>query len=210
MGEFALDQTGNEIKIGTCENMYYLRYEDRFKVRPKPGNINPQTELNLYWRLPFPAEDTVQPGFYEDAFKRVQLPYAFEEMHMKDTVKNPGSIQLHSDGMGIYVHLTCYHNQQLPESSKDCRPFFNGKSPAFSLIAVTNTENGVRFKVSCNGCRTTWLCDIEDIGPFIYDKELKARLVAYTVIEKAVKEEKADTIKAQSVSKGESLLSWSF
>ena len=39
MGEYAIRKSdGESIKIGTCEDMYYLRYEDRFKVTPEEGS----------------------------------------------------------------------------------------------------------------------------------------------------------------------------
>jgi hypothetical protein len=209
MGEYALDQTGNEIKIGTCSNMYYLRYGDRLSVRPKDNNVNPSEELNLYWRLPFPDEDSIQPGYYGDAFRCVQLPYAFEEKHMKDSIKQPGLIQLHNSDMGIHVNLTCYHNQKLPEASEDCKPFFNGKSPAFSLMSIKNTKDGIVFRVDCNGCRNSWLCDFEEIEPYIYDQELKARLKAYTVIPQKA-EPKKETKENPQQRKSNSVLSWDF
>ena len=67
MGEYAYRKSDNQyIKIGTCENMYYIRYEDRFKVRPDEGySLDCSKELNLIWRLPFPSEDHIQIGNYE-------------------------------------------------------------------------------------------------------------------------------------------------
>jgi hypothetical protein len=44
MGEFALRRSDNErVKIGTCENLYYLRYEDRMKVAQDENNLDPAT-----------------------------------------------------------------------------------------------------------------------------------------------------------------------
>ena len=40
MGEYA-KYNNQEIKIGTCETMYYLRYEDRHKVKALKGNVDP-------------------------------------------------------------------------------------------------------------------------------------------------------------------------
>ena len=39
MGEYAIRKSDNDcIKIGTCEDMYYLRYEDQDKVTPDSGS----------------------------------------------------------------------------------------------------------------------------------------------------------------------------
>lgn len=75
MGEFATrksDQT--EIKIGTCEDMFYLRLEDRNKVSHIPGNVDPACDPNgLRFRLPFPDEDDRRPGEYGDYNRGVRL-----------------------------------------------------------------------------------------------------------------------------------------
>lgn len=65
MSEMAL-HNGERIKIGTCDSMYYLRYEDRFKVLPLDHNINTHFQKNLRWRLPFPDEDNIKIGRYTD------------------------------------------------------------------------------------------------------------------------------------------------
>ena len=59
MGEYA-KHDGHEVKIGTCEDMYYLRLEDCRKVQPIPNSLNPATCEGLRFRLPFPDEDNVQ------------------------------------------------------------------------------------------------------------------------------------------------------
>ena len=40
MGEYAT-YAGQEIKIGTCEDMFNLRLEDRAKVGTLPNSLNP-------------------------------------------------------------------------------------------------------------------------------------------------------------------------
>jgi hypothetical protein len=180
MGEYALDEMGNDIKIGTCECMYYIRYEDRNKVRPMRGNVNPNTDKNLFWRLPFPDEDHIQIGHYEDYNRGYGLFYDFEK-EMKGCEEYPGNIQLHNDDLGIHVNMKCYHNQKLPEGSEDIKPFWNGKGWAFSLAFIKNTENGILFTVRCNGCGKMWSVEPEKVLPFIYDQELKNRLMRYVL-----------------------------
>jgi hypothetical protein len=69
MGEYAIRKSdGESIKIGTCESMYYLRYEDRFKVTPEEGS-----GFGYYWRLPFPDEDCIRPGEYDSCFRGIEL-----------------------------------------------------------------------------------------------------------------------------------------
>lgn len=65
MGEYGY-YYGNLVKIGTCENMYYLRYEDRHKIKKDENSLDPKTTTTLRFRLPFPDEDHIQPGQYHD------------------------------------------------------------------------------------------------------------------------------------------------
>lgn len=77
MGEYAIRKSDNqEVKIGTLESMYYLRFEDRDKVRFKPGNVNmanPEQVSGSRFRLPFPDEDDILPGDYKDHNRGLRL-----------------------------------------------------------------------------------------------------------------------------------------
>lgn len=79
MGEYA-KYAGGEVKIGTCENMYYLRADQRSMVSPLDDNIDPvKDRLEIRFRFPFPDEDNVEPGAFQD-FDRsvtVNLPETF-------------------------------------------------------------------------------------------------------------------------------------
>jgi hypothetical protein len=64
MGEMIKSLWGEEMKIGTCENLYYARYaefkENRHRFTGMPGNDTPTGYLqpNTYrFRFPFPDED---------------------------------------------------------------------------------------------------------------------------------------------------------
>jgi len=74
MGEYAIRKDDNvEVKIGTCEEMFYLRFEDRDKVRKLPGSLDPAKETGIYFRLPFPDENDVRIGEYKDHARGCQL-----------------------------------------------------------------------------------------------------------------------------------------
>src|SRR5437016_4579142 len=62
MGEYA-QYGGQDVKIGTCEDMYYLRYDQRWQVQALDGNVNPVLDVaHLRFRFPWPDEDTIPPG----------------------------------------------------------------------------------------------------------------------------------------------------
>lgn len=179
MGEYALNlQTRNDCKIGTCENMYYLRYEDRNKVQHIPGNIDPSTEINLRFRLPFPDEDDTQIGSYEKYDRGITLFKTNERGRVEwyqDEKGEPGLIQL-KHPCGLLVNATCYHGEKLPTGNEDFRPCWNGKGPAYELAFVKNTTDGVLPIIRCRWCGEMWRCEWRDVIDFVPDETLRDRL----------------------------------
>lgn len=174
MGEYATYK-GNSIKIGTCEDMYYIRYEDREKVLPEENSLDCSKELDLRWRLPFPDEDDLEPGQYK-IYNRGEILNGFADPY---TIKDVGIIQV-SHEIGLLINLPCYHGEKMPEIKGDgVKVFWNGKSPAYALTAIKNTEIGCNPIVSCRFCQTAWRHEWKDVLPFVTDKELKYRLEKY-------------------------------
>jgi hypothetical protein len=182
MGEYAIRKSDNqEIKIGTCENMYYLRYSDRDMVTALEGNVDPMDEdtvKQLRFRLPFPDEDNIKPGEYEP-FRGAQL-YDFTN---PDTANDPGIVQLHSK-KGLMVNVTCYHGEKLPENTKDVKFFWNGKSPAYELRFLKFIDGVVYGVYTCTECDHSWRKPLKEIIPFMVryeDQDLVKRLIEWYV-----------------------------
>lgn len=73
MGENAIYK-GRTIKIGTCENMYWLRAEQRMSVTRAPNSVDVPRYANvLRFRFPWPDEDGVEPGAFEDFDRAVAI-----------------------------------------------------------------------------------------------------------------------------------------
>lgn len=68
MGEYATYK-GKRIKIGTCENMYYLRPDQIDLVEDEHGLFDHLDEVRF--RFPFPDEDHVNPGAFDPYNRRV-------------------------------------------------------------------------------------------------------------------------------------------
>lgn len=68
MGEYAINRrTGESFKMGTCESMTDLRRDQLHLVEPEPNSLDPRKyESELRFRFPFPDEDGVRPGQFED------------------------------------------------------------------------------------------------------------------------------------------------
>lgn len=183
MGEYAKRNSDRqEVKIGTCESMYYLRYEDRNEVTRLEGNVNPATVQNCFWRLPFPDEDRVKIGEYKEYKRGLKLYTQHEDRSYSDwsdaeTANDPGTIQFHNES-GMLINVKCYHGIKLPEVSADFKPFWNGKSWFFELVSVKNTAEGVKAIVHCRHCGQMWRYEWADILPYV-NGEIKERLQKY-------------------------------
>jgi hypothetical protein len=71
VGEYATFR-GSSIKIGTCENMYYLRADQRHEV--DGYTFGPDVLGVVRFRFPFPQEDSVEPGAFEDYDRGERIP----------------------------------------------------------------------------------------------------------------------------------------
>jgi hypothetical protein len=192
MGEFAKRiSDGVEIKIGTCEDMFGLRYEDRMKVLKVPNSLNPVTCKDLFWRLPFPDEDNVPIGEYKDLDRGLRLfkmvpsrvhsgMECAEDFRDESTLQDPGGFQLRHEGSGLTLWVPCYHGMKLPDTEHPMKAGWNGKGHSFELVHNNNTrDQGIRPIVGCRHCGKMWRYTWEDVLPYVYDQEMRRRLEAY-------------------------------
>lgn len=185
MGEYAIrKEDGQEVKIGTCESMYYIRFEDREKVKQLPNSLDAATCENLFWRLPFPDEDEVKIGEYKDHNRGLRLysqdnpTQHYTEFGDPSTVEDPGTMQFHN-GSGILINVKCYHGEKLPQNTEDVSFAWNGRSWFYELAFVKNTTEGLKPVVHCRHCRQMWRYTWEEILPFVQDSEMRKRLEEY-------------------------------
>jgi hypothetical protein len=179
MGEYAIRKSdGLKIKIGTCEEMYYLRYSDRDKVCALPGNVDPMDEKEvseLRWRLPYPEEDHIKPGEYGDYNHAVPL-HGFTPGNSDD----PGMFRARSK-YGMIVDLPCYHGEKLPVV-EGASFFWNGKSCAYELRFLKFIEGKPWGVYGCVECGKQWRAPLDEIVPHLTAYEvqpLKNRLVGW-------------------------------
>jgi len=194
MGEYAKFKN-EEIKIGTCESMYYLRYEDRDKVTPIHGSLDPSVEENLLWRLPFLDEDKLGPGQYESHDRGLRL-YKKDFNGSTDSIGftkdftckdlEPGTMQM-THKSGLILSVPCHHGEKLPDlgevtSYGRTNPIagWNGKTWSYELSSIKNTPNKVVPIVGCRHCGHKWSFEWEDIWDFI-PEDMKKRLRRYTI-----------------------------
>ena len=78
MGEYAT-YNGKRIKIGTCESLYYLRADQASLVAHEEGSANPTGDMKdgsqwFRFRFPFPDEDCIKPGEFDDFDRGFHVP----------------------------------------------------------------------------------------------------------------------------------------
>jgi hypothetical protein len=187
MGEFAeriSDQS--EMKIGTCEEMFYLRFEDRAKVAALRGGVdvnNPEHAGTLLFRLPFRDEDGVLPGDYKELFRRLRLYNAHsEEYKIPGLVDGPGVMQVHHQPSGLLLNVPCYHGLKLPEVGPGVQAFWNGKGHALELAFLRCIFEDCRLfllpVVQCRFCRRCWRRLWSDVFDYI-PQPMQDRLKVY-------------------------------
>lgn len=154
MGEYA-KYRGEEIKIGTCEDMYYLRAADRHKVTPLPGSA-----LGVRYRFPWPTEDKLHPGQYTDHAYSVAIPGA-DSSSMFDH----GTVQF-SNGRGLIVSFPCPIGTGMKIGQYPV--YKNGYSGDVRLVQQRLMDNGELWAVvQCGGCGAAVRCDAESAQQLI-------------------------------------------
>ena len=155
MGEYAKRKSdGEEIRIGTCEDMYYLRHDQAGMVSPLSNSLDPVAEAGvLRFRFPWPEEDGNAPGEFEGAFKGQVI----EGMAPPLDVNHYG-VQF-SSHHGLIVNLPCPFGGKWPEGLNYMRNGFQG---AVLLVAQRKIEDHLWAVCRCGGCGSMWrLCAME-------------------------------------------------
>ena len=164
MGEYAL-YNGEQVKIGTCEDLYYLRYEHRKQVTPLSGSIDPSSDAQYTcrFRFPWPDEDhTAAPGRdneRHDYDRSCNIPGA----SMPEDVKHY-SVQFKASP-GYLLSLPCPESPSGPEVAR------NGFVGAVHLCQLKPLRDGRVVPImKCGGCGAKWR--LED------NHEIEALIVA--------------------------------
>lgn len=170
MGEYGIRTYDNkEVKIGTCEMNYYVRWEERNNIKPNMGS-----EFGWFWRLPFPDEDNILEGEYGRYNKYARLNNDFV---LPQTIQDAGILQLKHE-CGMLINIYCYHGGKLPHGTDELRTAWNGKASQFYALRYIRKKEDELFyaTIGCRFCDRMWSLDLEDIVPFVVDSDLKQRL----------------------------------
>jgi len=177
MGEYA-KFNGEEIKIGTCNMMYYLRYDQKNLVEPIPGNIDPVKDIRSIWfRAPRADEENIMPGEFEYygfcGSKPIRIYIKehyknFAEETKELCLKNPGLVQLSHKETGILINANCYHGHK-GENAENVH--YNGFNPnTLGIVGIGFRDGEANALIGCVACREIFarftLNDLEKVAPF--------------------------------------------
>lgn len=182
MGEYA-KYKGEKIKIGTCNEMYYLRYDQRHLVTPIPGNVDPVKQINSIWfRAPRNDEKDIAPGEFEYygycGSKPIRIYLNTKDENYaneleKFCLNNPDIVQLKNEKMGVLVNINCYHGYK-GENGENVH--YNGwNSNTLGIAAIGFREGRAYALICCIACGHTFakfdLDDLKHFAPFGNDRE---------------------------------------
>lgn len=164
MGEYATRKSDRAtIKIGTMEEMYYLRADQVNLIEHKPGNYD--TSLlgiasNIRFRFPFPWEDKIAPGDFDDydaslPVRGADLPEEFDH----------SAIQFRSQ-RGILVSLPCPESKEGRESG--LKFGYNGYAGKLHIVQQRLIGDQLVLVCKCGSCGSKFrLPTLEDAQPVI-------------------------------------------
>jgi hypothetical protein len=174
MGEYA-SYKGEVIKIGTCENMYYLRADQSNLVTPLPGSLDPQRQkLDIRFRFPFPDEDKNEPGDFDDYNRGYKIP----GYSLPGGLTGHGTIQF-TAGRAYVVCLPCPEGPEILEGVRIGRNGWDGQPRI--VQQVWTVEGSLATVVECGACGCSWrLTRTDDVRELVTALRNEADRVTYT------------------------------
>ena len=107
MGEY-MKIDGVELKLGTCDGMYYVRraeleeYRHRARKMEANGELSSYlaTDIGLFWRFPFPSEDGQGPREWADRDYQPTSPALWVPDELRDQVTHSSCQQTLAANVG--------------------------------------------------------------------------------------------------------------
>lgn len=178
MGEYAT-YNGQSVKIGTCEQMYYLRADQVPLIQPESGNVNPRRRSHaeqIQFRFPFPREDGIEPGAFEDhdygmgvwGIEPPDDPEQIEHCHLQFTRNYPES-------GGILLSIPCPRSREGKASG--LKVHYNGYNGAVQLHSQRLVDGRLVLILRCGDCGALYrVPTLDDAKPVldILEKEAAA------------------------------------
>jgi hypothetical protein len=153
MGEYAVRRSdGERVKIGTCEQMYYLRADQIGDVDAEEGSVDPERhgrEGSIRFRFPWPDEDGAAPGTFEDYSRSLVIPGYAPPTELADSHY---PVQFTAKP-GYVCSLPCPESGNVPSGLRVNRNGFRG---AARLVSQRYIDSGALVPVLQCACGMQW------------------------------------------------------
>jgi hypothetical protein len=163
MGEYALHH-GERVKIGTCENMYYLRADQAGLVQAQSGNVDPMSDGlagAIRFRFPFPDEDGVEPGSFDQFDRGVHVP----GVTVPEGVEHY-SVQFVAE-RGYVTSLPC--PEALEPTTHGLKVHRNGWQGAVQVVQQKWFDGRLVTVCRCGGCHALYRVETLDTAQPLID-----------------------------------------
>jgi hypothetical protein len=153
MGEYG-KVGGVEIKMGTCEDMYYLRADQAGIVQGMPGSLDPndrEVQKVIRFRFPWPDEDGTQPGAFSDYGRAV----AVHGVTAPEGVEHD-TVQFRAQA-GYLLSMPCPEGPGYTEGfHAGIKVHRNGFQGAVLIDQQAYRGGALALICRCGGCGTKW------------------------------------------------------
>lgn len=173
MGEYAIRKTdGVEIKIGTCEQMYYLRADQVGQILPVLHSVNPQSvdhAGSIRFRFPFPQEDGNKPGDFNDYDYGLGL-YGVEPPEGID------HYSCHFSNKGLMLSIPCPRSKE--GKASNLKVGYNGYSGPVHIHSQRLVDGKLVLVLRCGDCGALYrVPTLEEAQPvlFVLEEQAKSR-----------------------------------
>jgi hypothetical protein len=176
MGEY-IRIKGETVKLGTCESLYYIRYQQAEELRALGicEKMNGNDMLDGYmggsyrFRFPFPDEDEIAVGDFDDHDRGVRVALSDDAWaRFRDFCTDHGTfwVQVHPkhsckpETPGGYVHEPLGFNLELPcPAVGDLSTYHTSSLPSYHALEVVQQKpvaGEVWVVVRCPWCGEMW------------------------------------------------------
>jgi hypothetical protein len=194
MGEYIKHAQLGEIKLGTCENLYYIshrKYAESYNLglfSELQGNGSPDDYLNpkhgFRFRFPFPDEDDTTLGDYDDfdrgelfTIDRDKLPEDFQT----DWQKVTGRMKATFGSLDVYAEAENPNNTAKQIKFEVVQQRFGVSDPSVLCVVFRCPYTGAKFRVEdatdiikvCSAISQTYLINPEGHKFSFYDELLR-------------------------------------
>lgn len=155
MGEYIKLANGDEIKVGTCENLYYCTYDElQFWVdqgaTKLQGNLPPADYLTngFRYRFPFPND----PNPYDDYSKGIVVHVPPELLHNVEHQRICKGLHPAGGGYNINAFITCPMSPDADPGAYSIKP----DSPIAEVVQQKAVDGSLWTVLRCAYCGAKW------------------------------------------------------